>query len=277
MELLVLWLATCIASFGMELSNELQMFKDVADAGYKIDLNRLSEAQKQLNPNATNNSLISLMIPIYNLLKVFETRIKYNNARPMLLDQLHVIDALEEMSDLEKEEYKKHPTGLNALLVQTKTNVRLSKATKLKIDDEDEIFFEFNHSKDNRSDSILDYITILKATGNFQGLSEIELKQKVINFFKELANEGIKTYGSEEKFFKEIEKASKNKENLVLNIENNDEKNDVDQEPINTTLSNNQKIQALKELKQELEEKKQASQNNVQHQEKGSSFKKKRK
>lgn len=43
MEFLALWLGTCVASFGMEITNELRMFKDAADAGYKIDVKRLSE------------------------------------------------------------------------------------------------------------------------------------------------------------------------------------------------------------------------------------------
>ena len=167
MELLALWLASCIASFGMEISNGLKLFKDVADAGYKIDINRFSEVQKQLSPNASKNSLITLMIPVYNLLKAFETRIKYNNVRPMVLDSLHVIDALEEMTEQEKEEYKKHPTGLNALIVPIKTEIRLSKAAKIKVDD-GEIFYEFNLDKNNKSDNLSDYITIVKATGNFK-------------------------------------------------------------------------------------------------------------
>ena len=55
MELLVLWLGTSITSFCMEMANELRMFKDVADAGYKIDIRRLSDLSKQLNPNASKS------------------------------------------------------------------------------------------------------------------------------------------------------------------------------------------------------------------------------
>ena len=36
MEFLVFWLGTSIVSFGMEIANELRMFKDVADVGYKV-------------------------------------------------------------------------------------------------------------------------------------------------------------------------------------------------------------------------------------------------
>ena len=71
MELLVLWLGTSITSFCMEMANELRMFKDVADAGYKIDIRRLSDLSKQLNPNASKATLLSMLIPIFNIMQVF--------------------------------------------------------------------------------------------------------------------------------------------------------------------------------------------------------------
>lgn len=108
MELLVLWLGTSITSFCMEMANELRMFKDVADAGYKIDIRRLSDLSKQLNPNASKATLLSMLIPIFNIMQVFQRTVQYNNARPMILDQLNVMDALEEMSEIEKQEYQKN-------------------------------------------------------------------------------------------------------------------------------------------------------------------------
>lgn len=86
MEFLVLWLGTSVASFGMEIASELRMFKDVADAGYKVDVKRLSELGKQLNPNATKATLLSMLIPIFNIMQVFQRTIQYNNVRPMILD-----------------------------------------------------------------------------------------------------------------------------------------------------------------------------------------------
>lgn len=78
MEFLILWLGTSVASFGMEIANELRMTKDVADAGYKIDVKRLSELGKQLNPNATKATLLSMLIPIFNVVQVFQRTIQYN-------------------------------------------------------------------------------------------------------------------------------------------------------------------------------------------------------
>ena len=78
------------------------MFKDVADAGYKIDTKRISDLNKQLNPDAPKATLLSLLIPIFNIIQVFQRTVQYNNARSMILDQLNAMDALKEMSEIEK-------------------------------------------------------------------------------------------------------------------------------------------------------------------------------
>lgn len=51
MEFLIIWIGTIIISFGMEIATDLRLFKDVADAGYKINLEKLSELQKQFDIN----------------------------------------------------------------------------------------------------------------------------------------------------------------------------------------------------------------------------------
>lgn len=131
MEFLFTWLGTCIASFGLEIANELRMFKDVADAGYKIDTKRLGNLNKQLNPKATKISFLSLLIPIFNIIQVFQNTIKYNEIRPTILDQLSLFDVLEEMSDIEKQEYLKKPTGLNAVFVSMKATLNAISETSI--------------------------------------------------------------------------------------------------------------------------------------------------
>ena len=195
MELLVLWLGTSIASFCMEMANELRMFKDVADAGYKIDIRRLSDLSKQLNPNATKATLLSMLIPIFNIMQVFQRTVQYNNARPMILDQLNVMDALEEMSEIEKQEYQKKPTGLNALLIPLKAEIRISKAASIKIEtdtEKSEIFYEMDDSLEN--------ITILKVNGDASRLTVDEQKKKVIEAWKNIVSAGMEKYGDKESF-----------------------------------------------------------------------------
>lgn len=246
MEFLVLWLGTSVASFGMEIANDLRMFKDAADAGYKVDVKRLSELGKQLNPNATKATLLSRLIPIFNVMQVFQRTIQYNNVRPMILDQLSVINALEEMSEIEKAEYLKKPTGLNALIVPLKTEIRLSKATLIKINDgneHSEIYYEMGES--------LDDITILKVSGSVSRLTVEEQKKKVVESWETIVQAGMKKYGDAETLVNTL------KSNTSIDLSDSKEDDKKGEEttttlPIPQELSISEQKQVLESLKSEL-------------------------
>ena len=102
MGFLIFWLGTSVASIGLTFANELRVFKDIADAGYKIDINKFSELGKQIDPQQKKITLLSMLIPMYNLMTVLQSVINYNNRRSYFLDSLHVMNILEEMSEIEK-------------------------------------------------------------------------------------------------------------------------------------------------------------------------------
>ena len=240
MEFLALWLGTCVASFGMEITNELRMFKDAADAGYKIDVKRLSKLGMQLNPNATKETLLSMLIPIFNVMQVFQRTIQYNNVRPMILDQLSVIDALEEMTESEKAEYLKNPTGLNALVVPLKSEIRLSKAISIKINDgneHSEIYYEMGES--------LDDITILKVSGSASRLTVEEQKKRVVEAWDQA---GIRKYGSTETLIDNL----KSNTSIDLSDSKEDRKDEETISPISQELNISKQKRALESLKSEL-------------------------
>lgn len=248
MKIVVLWISTVAASFCIELTNELRMFKDVADAGYKINIDRLSDLSKKLNPDASKITLLSMLIPIFNIIQVFERITKYNNTRPMLLDQLSIIDALEEMSEIEKQEYQKRPTGLNAILVPFKLEVRIAKSDSVKIENDNEkseIFYEIGDS--------LDDITILKVAGDAYRLTEAEQKKKVIEAIKS-------SLLAETEEYDDVENATNTiKDNDDLELKNTDNKEEQKVTPKQESSLSRQK-QALEDLKNKLIEKQQAAQ-----------------
>lgn len=251
MKIVVLWISTVAASFCIELTNELRMFKDVADAGYKINIDRLSDLSKKLNPDASKITLLSMLIPIFNIIQVFERITKYNNIRPMLLDQLSVIDALEEMSEIEKQEYQKRPTGLNAILVPFKLEVRIAKADSVKIENDNEkseIFYEIGDS--------LDDITILKVAGDAYRLTEAEQKKKVIEAIKSSLSEETEEYDDVENATNTI------KDNDDLELKDTDNKEEQKVTPKQESSLSRQK-QALEDLKNKLIEKQQAAQKSL--------------
>ena len=237
MNFLILWLGTSVASFIMEIANELRIFKDAADAGYKIDTKRIAELQKQLNPNATKATLLSMLIPIFNVMSVFQRTIQYNNARSMILDQLSVIDALEEMLEIEKTEYSKNPTGLNALIVPLKSQIRLSKASSIEINDgneHSEIYYELGET--------LDDITILKVSGLASRLPVEEQKKIIFEGLKIAVYEGMEKHVDVETLVDSLK-----------NIDLSDSKKDkTTEEKIPQELSISEQRQVLENLKSEL-------------------------
>jgi len=159
MTILVLWLFTIIVSLGMELSNGLRLFKDVADAGYKIDITRISELSEEFAPDVLKTTFIERFIPVYNIFKQFQIRLQYDNTKYLMVDQLRTVDCLVEMTEEEREEYLKNPTGLNILFIHIKS--------------EDAKCSDVSYEKDDT--------TILKRRDS---LSELSIEEPLVQEFK---------------------------------------------------------------------------------------------
>lgn len=200
MGFLVFWLASIGASFIMELASEFRLYKDVADAGYKVNIKRFNELGKQFNPYATKQALLSLLLPFgINIIMVFYRAMQYNNLRPFLIDQLSVIDALEEMTEEEKKEYSEKPTALNAILITLKPKLIVSSTQSIKINDKNgtsEIVYKMGESLEN--------ITIVEVTGPLSQLTVEEQKKEVIEAWKTLLQKGLEKYGNKEALFDAI-------------------------------------------------------------------------
>lgn len=195
MEFILFWITSIIASLGLELANELKIFKDIADAGYKFDLKRINELQKQISPNNKKNMYFSFIIPLINIFTVLKRTVQYSNMRQEILKQFDIIGLLEEMNELEKEEYLKKPTGLNAIIAPIKANSRLENAIKITNDDSNmAIYIEFMKEIDEckKIDEFYDInnIVILKSTDKLQKYTNEELRQIAYEYF----NNAIKLY-----------------------------------------------------------------------------------
>lgn len=164
-----------------------------------------------------------------------------------------VIDVLEEMSEIEKEEYLKNPTGLNALIAPLKFEIRLARAehTTIKVENENsEFFYEVGNS--------LNDITILKVIGDASKLTVEEQKQKIMESWKiEIQSALEKTGGIES-----IVNAMNSNNSIDLSYEIHDD-NHKESEIVPQTIQNSdisKQKQALKDLKEELLEEKKSMQ-----------------
>ena len=176
MQFLFFWAQTILYSYGMDVVNNLRVFKDLADSGYKINFEKFLEVSNSLNlkyasdyENYSSNSKLTRLIPIYNMLDEFRILFYYNENREMILNQFECLGLLEEMTEFEKKEYSKNPSYLNAFLVPLVVETRIENAVRVKINVDNkfgEIFFDLD---DNYN------ICILKTTGIASEKTEEEL------------------------------------------------------------------------------------------------------
>lgn len=221
-ELIIIYILTIVLSFIGDMSNAFMIFKDIASAGYKMDIKKMNEITKQMEISSGKNSNLRLFIPIYNLYKVLVSRYKYVQQRQFILSELNIYDVLEEMTESEKEEFKKNPTGFNAMWIMAKSHLNEEKSNQEKVTltgfQNDWILY----SKDEKTGEII----ILKAEGKFSDMSMEEQKEYIL------------------------------KENSPQTKENN-EKKEKDESKIEVSLSDTtktreEKIKELEELKQQL-------------------------
>lgn len=124
MEFMTLWITTIIASFGIKMFILAKLFKDIADEGYTIDYNRTKEINTLLDSNNQKLNTLGMLIPMCNLLMAFNTMLKYNNQRMLIVDQLRILDCLRPFTKEEEKRYNENPSWINAILISA--NIELS-------------------------------------------------------------------------------------------------------------------------------------------------------
>lgn len=230
-EFSIMWIITIISSFANNMSIGLRMFKDVADAGYKIDIEHLSGILNEINPEGTKITWIEMLIPFYNLYKSIMARSQYVENRDAILQQLDTLGSVEEMSEWEKKEYSKNTTGLNAILVTIKSVNQLNNSVKISLSDNQGTIWFVNEEETKD-------ILIVKAEGPIANLTIEEQKQRIRGTLNRLADDIVDEYGSFESLKKEIkESMSSGDKEIKITLHEK---------------STSAKIEDLKELKKEL-------------------------
>lgn len=104
-----LWVGSIMVSLGIELTTELKMIKDMADLGYKINLEQLDQQQKLLATEELKRTLLFILVMPVNVLESFNRATLYHSNRDFMVSQLKAMDALEEMSEKEIKRYETKP------------------------------------------------------------------------------------------------------------------------------------------------------------------------
>jgi hypothetical protein len=178
MNFLLLCIVTDIISGFIEVVNSMRMEKDAADSGYLINDEKFNDIQDDLD-YVVKGSALSMFIPVINILLALIMTHTYLKYSAEILDEMSIAGALDEMTDLEKEEYAKNPSLFNACTIQLKMDKRIEKADKVTIQNgmcKSTVYYESN--EDNGD------ITILKIEGPLNGLSKEEQKKAVLKAIK---------------------------------------------------------------------------------------------
>ena len=116
MEFFIGWMSTIAATSVIRLFTVFSIMKDVANQGFKLNINKMHKNIDSLpNSDETGADKIIDYVPLVNMMNSFNqfTQYVYNrDSYLMALDQLDVVD---EMSEVEKIDYKRNPSIISIL------------------------------------------------------------------------------------------------------------------------------------------------------------------
>lgn len=197
-------MGTIALSFVAELTNELRLFKDIADAGYIRDSKKLDELKKEINPNGTKITFASLLLPIYNILSVARNINNYNMVRPQILSILRTSGLLEEMTEEERKEYAKNPTGFHAFVMEVAREIEqeepaYNKVVVIEYADEfglNKITYDIGRNLNN--------LTVVDVLGPLKKSWQSDKREDIENKLKKFLLKGIKRKGTLEKYINSL-------------------------------------------------------------------------
>ncbi|MCR5483378.1 MAG: hypothetical protein K6E99_03105 [Bacilli bacterium] len=115
-ELIALGLLSYPVSYAMNTINVLKVTKDVADNGYKFNLDNLKSLYE--NNAAVSEQLMKYRnIPFINMAIALYGGISYKTNRDNILLTLNTTDCFEKMTKEEEEYYSKNPNAISAILI----------------------------------------------------------------------------------------------------------------------------------------------------------------
>lgn len=165
LQFLLLWLASIIISKVMDLSLAFKMVKDIADLGYKINRDRITNLVNQLDVEQLKKSKIESFIPIYNIFKSMYVNAQYINYKEEMISSLNALCIIDEMTDLEKDVYNKKPGAIGAIALEPIVQFELDSAFKIEVSKDDLKGIIYFEKEDN-------LIKVLKSEGIFEKIKD---------------------------------------------------------------------------------------------------------
>lgn len=117
MEYLIGWMSTIAATSIIKLFTSLNILKDVADQGYKLNLNKMHEnvGGFSVGNDDTGSDKIVDYVPLVNVMNSLSQYAGYLSNRETVLMALDQLNVVEEMDIVEKTDYNKNPSFLSVI------------------------------------------------------------------------------------------------------------------------------------------------------------------
>lgn len=164
----------------LEAMLNLRLFKDAANAGYKLDLNRLFEIRAVLLRRNLGN-LSRHFIPIINVISQLKINADYLRDADQIIKLLIEHEVAVPLTDKEQKKYKSLPIGINAVFISNKYTKETEKNTTVvihAIEDKKSIII-FRNDENGKQ-------IVVDVKGYLNTLNETELEEeltKVENVF----------------------------------------------------------------------------------------------
>ncbi len=192
LEVLGLWIGTFAVSLGLEVKQHFRIIRDMADRGYKTDLDQFSDLKGVSGLDDSKFLFTSLFFPVINLLKVAERRIKYYFMKDQIFEELKESKIISKMTDEEQQEYRRKPTAMNAFHISIE-NHRVTCTIKISSKDGvSEILFQSN--------GVFEEVQILEVKGPISNLPLSKQQEKLKEALQSILRAGIQKYGEPEHF-----------------------------------------------------------------------------
>lgn len=134
MEMLFFWFVSVLVSYGVASTMAFKMIKDLADNGYKINIDNVKKAVDSMDGQTNKNKLL-FYIPLINIFYSFSILLKYEQSRDHVIDALRIMDTLEIMTLEEQQEYEKNPSAFRALIISAElSNLNIKEESNQKFD-----------------------------------------------------------------------------------------------------------------------------------------------
>lgn len=121
MNKLVFVLGSMIVSLSIDTISELSIFKEIADRGYKVNMNNI---YKYINKKDNKLSYLLLFIPGVNIVNSLCKMKRYETLKNELLSKLDDSDLFTKMNDEEYQSYLDNPKSITALNMSVEQSLK---------------------------------------------------------------------------------------------------------------------------------------------------------